>query len=135
MVKASSKYLVFHFVCHTSQHFAQTPEEEAKSQEAINAFLHSWYPNVQLIIAAHGLNLAGEWDWMGVFAVDELSDWEALREEYMRRFPGRTEKNLSLVGVSHEEFIRATDRVAHYQALRALGVYPGGGEKVPLHEA
>jgi hypothetical protein len=127
---ANSKYLVFHLVKHTAQFYAQTPEEEARSQEEINAFFHAWYPRVRQILGGHALGLSGEWDWIGVFAVDELSDWEALREDYKRRFPGRTEKFLSLPAVSHKEFTRATDSISHYKKLRALGVYPGGAEKI-----
>jgi hypothetical protein len=125
-----SKYLVFHLVKHTAQFYNQSAEEEAASQQEINTFFHEWHPRVRQILGGHALGLAGEWDWIGVFAVDELSDWEALREEYKRRFPGRTEKFLSLPAVSHEEFTRATDSIAHYKKLRALGVYPGGAEQV-----
>lgn len=125
------KYYVFHMVKHLPEYFAQTPEVEAASQKQINDFFLSWHPRVRQIIGAHAMNMAGEWDWMGVFGVDELSDWEAFREEYRRRFPGRTEKSLSLLGVSHEEFVRATARIQHYQQLRALGSYPGGAEVNP----
>jgi hypothetical protein len=123
------KYLIFHLVRHSSLFYAQTPEEENTSQEAINEFFLSWSPRVRQIIGAHAMNMAGDWDWMGVFTANELSDWEAFREEYRRRFPGRTEKSLSLLGVSHEEFTRATENIPHYQALRALGSYPGAVEK------
>lgn len=125
------KYYVFQLVRHSPAFFAQTPEEEARSQAEINDFFHSWYPRVRQMIGAHSMNMAGDWDWMGVFGVEELSDWEAFREEYRRRFPGRTEKNLSLPGVSHAEFVRATASVSHYQALRALGSFPGGAETAP----
>lgn len=123
------KYLIFHLVRHTSSFYAQTPQEEAESQTLINDFFISWSPRVRQILGSHAMNLAGEWDWMGVFTVDELSDWEAFREEYRRLFPGRTEKSLSLPGVSHEEFARATANVPHYKALRELGAHPGAVEK------
>lgn len=124
-----SKYYVFHLVRHAPGFFAQTPEEEAESQREINAFVLSWSPRVRQIVGAHAMGMAQEWDWMGVFAVDEPSDWEAFREEYRRRFPGRTEKNLSMIGVGHEEFVRATGTVDHYEKLRELGVFPGGAEE------
>jgi hypothetical protein len=122
------KYLIFHLVRHSAVFYAQTPEEEAESQKAINEFFLSWYPRVKQIIGSHAMNMAGDWDWMGVFSVDELSDWEAFREEYRRRFPARAEKSLSLPGVSHVEFTRATQDIKHYRALRALNVYPGEAE-------
>ncbi len=124
------KYLIFHLVRHTASFYAQTPAEEAQTQEAINEFFLSWNPRVRQILGAHAMNMAGEWDWMGVFTTDELSDWEAFREEYRRRFPGRTEKSLSLPGVSHAEFTRATENVPHYKALRELGAYPGAIESM-----
>lgn len=122
------KYYIFHLVKHTQSFYDQTPEEESKSQTEINEYFRSWYPRVKQVIGAHAMGLAGEWDWMGVFAVDELSDWEACREEYKRSFAGRTEKFLSLPGVSHEEFTRATAQVGHYVRLRELGSYPGEAE-------
>lgn len=122
------KYYVFHLVRHAADYYAQSPEEEARTQAEINDFFKSWYPRLEQLIGAHAMNMAGEWDWMGVFGVDELSDWEAFREEYRRLFPGRTEKNLSLLGASHEEFTRATATIPHYVALRALGAFPGGAE-------
>lgn len=123
------KYLVFQLVRHTSEYYEQSPAEEAASQTRINEFFLSWHPRVRQILGAHAMNMAGEWDWLGVFTCEELSDWEAFREEYRRRFPGRTEKSLSLPGVSHQEFVRATDDIAHYRELRRLGVYPGTAEK------
>lgn len=122
------KYLIFHLVRHTEGFYSQDPEEESKSQIEVNDFIKSWYPRVKQMIGAHAMGMAGEWDWMGVFGVDELSDWEAFREEYKRRFPGRTEKNLSMPGVSHTEFVRATDQIEHYRALRKMGVFPGQAE-------
>ena len=126
--KGQPKYYIFQLVRHSAAYYAQTPEEEAESQEAINAFFRSWHPRVEQLLGAHAMNLAGDWDWLGVFGADELSDWEAFREEYRRKFPGRTEKALSLPGVSHEEFTRATADVQHYVRLRELGQYPGGAE-------
>jgi len=125
------KYYVFQLVRHSAGFFAHSPEEEMQSQTAINEFFLTWYPKVKQIIGAHAMNFAGEWDWLGVFAVEELSDWEAFREEYRRLFPGRVEKALSLPGVSHKEFMRATAGVAHYQALREMGCLPGGAEVFP----
>jgi|GEM_PF-10893 len=122
------KYLIFHLVRHTESFYAQTPDEESKSQIEVNDFIRSWYPKVRQMIGAHAMGMAGEWDWMGVFGVSELSDWEAFREEYKRRFPGRTEKNLSMPGVGHQEFVRATDHVEHYRLLREMGVFPGQAE-------
>jgi hypothetical protein len=122
------KYYIFHLVKHTPVLFNSSPEEEAASQRTVNEFFRSWYPRVCQILGAHALGLTADWDWMGVFAVDEVSDWEAFREEYSRRFPGRTERSLSLTGVSHEEFVRATSGVDHYKKLRAMGVFPGGSE-------
>lgn len=124
----TSKYYIFHFVRHAAAFYAQSPEEEASSQREINDFILSWSPRVQQVLGAHAMGMAQDWDWMGVFAVDELSSWEAFREEYRRRFPGRTEKNLSLFGVGHDEFVRATGEIPHYQQLRELGVFPGGAE-------
>ncbi len=125
------KYLVFQLVRHTSEYYAQTAQQEAESQGKINAFFQSWYPRVQQILGAHAMNMTSEWDWMGVFTCNELSDWEAFREEYRRRFPDRTEKSLSLPGVSHEEFLRATSDIQHYKELRELGAFPGEAERVP----
>ena len=125
----SAKYYVFHLVRHNARLFAQTADEEAASQTETNDFFLSWQPHVRQILGAHAYGMTPEWDWMGVFGVNEISDWEAFREEYARRFPGRTERSLSLAGVSHEEFVRATDRIEHYQRLRKLGVYPGGSER------
>lgn len=125
------KYLVFHLVRHSEDFYSQNAEEEAKSQAVVNDFFRSWHPRVRQMIGAHAMNMAGEWDWMGVFSCDELSDWEAFREDYKRRFPGRTEKSLSLLGVSHKEFQRATDQIPHYKALRELGLFPGMSEIPP----
>jgi len=122
------KYYVVHLVKHAPLFYQQSAEEEAKSQTEINEFFLSWSPRVQQVLGIHALGLAGEWDWMGVFAMDELSDWEAFREDYKRRYTGRIEKYLSLPGVSHSEFVRATDPILHYKTLRRLGVYPGQGE-------
>lgn len=127
----ADRYLVFHLVRHSEAFYAQSPQEEAESQRQVNDFILSWHPRVRQVMGAHALGLAGEWDWMGVFAVDELSDWEAFREEYRRRFQGRTERSLSLPGVAHAEFVRATAHVDHYRALRALGAFPGGAELPP----
>jgi hypothetical protein len=124
-----SKYLVFHLVRHSAAFYGATPEEEAASQEAINEYILSHGPRIRQILGAHAMGLAGEWDWMGVFAVEELSEWEAMREEYRRRFPGRIERSLSLPGVGHDEFQRATEGIQHYQALRRFGSFPGGAEK------
>ena len=124
-----SKYLIFHLVRHSKGFYAQSAETEAQTQVEVNEFFRSWSPRVRQILGAHAMGLVANWDWIGVFAVDELSDWEAMREEYNRRFPGRTEESLSLPGVTHGEFQRATDRVEHYQKLRTLGVFPGGAEK------
>lgn len=129
------KYLVFQLVRHTAEYYEQTPREEAESQKKINDFFLSWYPRVQQILGAHAMNMAGEWDWLGVFTCDELSDWEAFREEYRRLFPSRTEKSLSLPGVSHQEFLRATSGIEHYKQLRKLGAFPGEAEKVPVEKA
>lgn len=125
-----TKYLIFHLVKHNDAFFAQTAEEEAESQQAINNFFKSWYPKVKQTIGSHTMNLAGEWDWMGVFTVDELSDWEAFREEYKRLFPGRVVNSLSLPGVSHKEFERATKDIPHYKRLRELGQFPGEAENI-----
>ena len=127
---APYKYLIFHLVKHNDAFYAQTPEEEAKSQEAINNFFKDWYPKVKQTIGSHTMNMAGEWDWMGVFSVNELSDWEAFREDYKRRFPGRVTKSLSMPGVSHTEFARATKDIPHYVKLRQLGQYPGEAENI-----
>ena len=127
-----SKYWVFHLVRHSSKVSAQSPEEEAESQKDVNEWILSWSPRVQQIIGSHiTMGLAGEWDWMGVTGVDHLADWEAFREEYTRRYPGRTERSLSLPGVGHAEFKRATDQVTHYKRLRELGAFPGGAEQNP----
>lgn len=123
------KYIVFHLVKHTESFYSQSVEEESKSQRAVNDFISSWHPRVRQYLGAHALQMAGEWDWLGIFTMDELSDWEAFREEYKRRFRGRVEKSLSLPGVSHDEFIRATSGIEHYKRLREDGVYPGGAEK------
>ena len=123
-----SKYYIFHLVRHTPALYAQNPEEEAKSQKEINDFIRGWHPRVRQVLGAHANGLAEEWDWLGVFGADELSDWEAFREEYIRLFPGRTEKSVSIPGVSHEEFVRATSTIPHYKQLRALGAFPGGAE-------
>jgi hypothetical protein len=123
-----SKYLVFHMVRHSDDFYAQTPEQEAQSQEAINRFVLSWAPKVRMVLGSHAVTMAGEWDYMCVFTMDELSDWEAMREEYRRRFQSRTTVSLSLPGVAHEEFVRATAEVPHYVQLRRLGCYPGEAE-------
>lgn len=123
-----NKYYIFHLVRHTPALYAQSPEEEAQTQKEVNEFIKSWYPRVRQVLGAHANGLAEEWDWLGVFGTDELSDWEAFREEYIRRFPGRTEESLSIPGVSHEEFVRATADIAHYKKLRELGAFPGDSE-------
>ena len=123
-----NKYYIFHLVCHSDEFFRQSPDEEVKSQKEIDEFILSWKPEVKLIMGAHCLNLNPDWDWIGVFAVDELSDWEAFREEYKRRFFGRIKKNLSIPAVSHKEFHRATERIEHYQKLRQKGLYAGSAE-------
>jgi hypothetical protein len=123
-----SKYLVFHLVRHSDDFYAQTAEQESQSQAAINAFVLSWAPRVRLVLGSHAVTMAGEWDYMCVFTMDELSDWEAMREEYRRRFHSRTTKSLSLPGVAHDEFIRATAEIPHYIELRKLGSYPGEAE-------
>lgn len=125
----TKKYLIFQLVRHTDEYYSQTPAEEANSQHRLNEFFKSWYPRVEQILGSHAMNMSGEWDWMGVFTCDELSDWEAFREEYRRKFPGRTEKSMSLPGVSHAEFQRATEGIDHYIELRKLGAYPGDAEK------
>ena len=112
-----SKYYVYHLVNHTNELYKQSPDEEAKSQQKVNEFILSWQPEVKLVLGTHCLNLSPDWDWVGVFAVDELSDWEAFREEYKRRFSGRIGKSLSIPTVSHEEFHRATSRIQHYKKL------------------
>ncbi|MGB7158945.1 MAG: hypothetical protein WBD40_12810 [Tepidisphaeraceae bacterium] len=124
----SDRYLIVHLVRHSPEFYALSPEEEASSQHTINAFILSWAPKVRLIIGAHALGMTGDWDWMGVFAVDELADWEAMREEYRRRFPHRVEASLSLPGVAHALFRHATENVEHYRILRELGAFPGGAE-------
>jgi hypothetical protein len=124
-----SKYWIFHLVKHTAAFYAQSPEEEARSQKEVNDWILAWSPRVRQVIGAHAMGLAGEWDWMGVFAVEEVSAWEAFREAYYRQFPGRTEKSLSFPGVGHKEFQSATANVAHYIKLRELGAFPGGAEK------
>jgi hypothetical protein len=125
----NAKYYIFHLVRHNNTLFSSTPKEEAQTQTQVNAFFRSWHPRVRQLLGGHALGLAGEWDWMGVFGVDELSDWEAFREEYNRRFTGRTEKSLSLPAVSHQEFIRATGEIGHYKELRGTyGMFPGGSE-------
>ena len=124
-----TRYLIFHLVRHTDALYAQTPEEEARSQREVNEFILSWYPRVQQFAGAHAMGMVEGWDWMGLFGADELGDWEAFHEDYRRRFPGRTERSLALPGISHEEFVRATDHMPHYKALRKMGVYPGGAER------
>ena len=119
------KYLIFHMVAHTEEYYQQSPEEENESQRKINSFFEEWYPKIRQITAAHCMNMAGEWDWIGVFTTDEPSYWEAMREEYKRRFKGRTKKNISYLGVSHNEFIKATKDITHYKQLREFGMFPG----------
>lgn len=123
------KYIIFHFVSHSDSFYSQTPEQEAESQQKLNNFFRSWRPRVKQLIGAHAMNMAGPWDWMGIFVTDELSDWEAFREEYRRRFPGRAANSMSYPGVSHTEFTRSTENVAHYKKLRELGQWPGMAEK------
>jgi hypothetical protein len=122
------KYVICQMVRHTDEYYAQTPQEEAASQKRINDFFLSWSPRVQQILGVHAMNMTSDWDWFGIFTCNELSDWEAFREEYRRLFPGRTEKSLSLPGVSHQEFMRATAGIEHYRKLRELGAYPGQAE-------
>ena len=124
----TDRYLIFHLVRHSEAFYALSPEEEAESQHAVNAFIRSWAPAVRLVLGGHALGLAAGWDWMGVFAAEELSDWEAMREEYRRRFRGRIQESLSLPAVSHELFRIATEPIEHYRQLRDLGAHPGGAE-------
>lgn len=123
-----SKYYIVHLVSHTDEFFRQSAEEEVESQKEVNDFILSWQPEVKLILGGHCLNLSPDWDWFGIFAVDELSDWEAFREEYKRRFYGRIKRNLSIPAVSHEEFHRATSRIEHYKKMRKEGIYAGAAE-------
>lgn len=124
-----SKYLVFHLVRHSEDFYSQSPAQETESQRAINDFVLSWSPRVRMVLGSHAVNMAGDWDYMCVFTMDELSDWEAMREEYKRRFGARTTKSVSYPGVAHEEFVRATSECDHYIQLRKLGMYPGEAEK------
>lgn len=124
-----SKYYIFHLVRHTPAFYAQAPQDEAKTQREVNDFILSWRPRIRQLIGAHAMGLAGDWDWLGVFGVDEPADWEAFREEYVRRFPGRTERSLSLLGSSHSQFRQATEAIDHYKQLRELGAFPGGAER------
>lgn len=126
--QVGERYLIFHLVRHTNSFYEMSPEEEAASQKEVNEFILSWAPEVRLILGAHALGLTADWDWLGVFAVTDLSIWEAMREEYRRKFRGRIAASLSLPGVSHSMFTEATASVEHYKRLRELGVAAGGAE-------
>jgi len=114
---------------HTKSHFAQTPEEEAKMQEEMNTFIKSWSPKIEQVMGLHCFGIGGEWDWIGVFGMDDFAHWVGFRETLARRFPDHVEKFVSIPGVSHDAFVDGTELSEHYQALRALGSLPGLAEK------
>jgi hypothetical protein len=126
-LKRRKKYTVLVLVKHSEAHFSQSPSEEMKTQGEINAFINSWSPE---IIQTGGYHCCGlsDYDWFGTFETDEISYWEAFREDYHRRFHGRGIRRTEIIGVNHEEFVRATDRIEHYRTMRAQGVFPGMAE-------
>jgi len=119
------KYAVLVITKHSESFFAQTPEEEAASQHEVNQFIVSWRPKIIHKVGYHAVGFGGEYDYFTIFEMDELSDWEAFREEYYRRFQGRVAKHQVYIGVGHEEFVRATAHIGHWQELRRLGMMPG----------
>ena len=124
----SYKYYVVHLAKHGRALFDQSAEEESASQVEMNTFIKRWHPKIEQVMGLHCMGLAGEWDWIGVFGMDDLSSWVGFREELTRTFPGHITAFLSLPGISHTEFVSATNDVPHYQKLRALGVLPGQAE-------
>ncbi|MBS0031782.1 hypothetical protein ACTJJ0_32620 [Chitinophaga sp. 22321] len=122
------KYGILILVKHSDLYFQQTPEEEAESQLAVNNFISSWQPRIVQTFGYHACGL-GEYDWFGLFEVDEIADWEAFREEYHRRFRGRTVKRDVVIGVSHPAFVEATKDIDHYKKLREMNILPGMAEK------
>lgn len=128
MLDKMIKYVVFHLVRHTRSVHVATAEHETETPADVEAFHRAWEDRVLLAFEARAMGLAGEWDRMAVYGMEELSAWEAMQEEHRRRYGHRVEKSISFPGVSHSEFVRATERVEHYRTLRALGAFPGGGE-------
>lgn len=126
--KYKYKYYVVQLAKHTKQHFLQTPEEEAKSQQEMNDFIQSWAPHIEQVMGLHCFGIGGEWDWIGVFGMDDFSYWVGFREALVRRFPYHVEKFISVPGVSHDAFVVGTQPSEHYRALRDLGSMPGLAE-------
>ena len=121
------KYSVLVLVKHSDVHFKQTPEDEIKSQHRINDFIKSWHPKIIQTKGCHCCGLS-EFDWFAIFELDEPSDWVAFREAYHRQFYGRGIQRIEILGANHPEFIRATDDIPHYQAMRKQDCYPGMAE-------
>jgi hypothetical protein len=128
MAISNHRFYVVHMVKHAQSQFVQSPTEEAATQRAINAFILSWSPKVEQVTAFHCMGLSGDWDWIGIFGMNDLADWVAFREDLIRSQNHHIEKFVSMPAISHEAFRTATASVAHYQALHADGVLPGQAE-------
>lgn len=121
-------FYIVHHVKHGATHFRQTAQEEHVSQQRMNDFIKSWAPNLEQVMGLHCFGLAGEWDWIGIFGVADMSYWVGFREAISREFPGHIEKYVSYPTISHDAFVTGTEPSAHFGALRGLGSLPGMAE-------
>ena len=104
---------------YNKEFFALSPEEFAEFDRGWTEILQKWEKKVKTVHRYHAVGM-GKFDFIEVWEVTDIRDWEACIEEWIRYWGKYVEHYEVYIGINEPSFEEATKDIPYYKEYAKL---------------